>query len=196
MSGAGMEIERRWLMAGWPAECGAPAAGPRAPVLLGEIEKAQGYLATAPVVRIRSEHTVCAAAEPDAAPTPAAPGKWEYILCVKGKGTLARQEIETPLTAETFEKLREFIGVPLITKRVRLYRLADGRTLECSLVDEGQDTAFYYAEVEFDSIEDAAAFVPPAWLGEEKTEDPSFSMKNYWEKKTAHHRSCPLPPDP
>ena len=159
-----MEIERRWLMDGFLPE-GAPGVQP-----LCEIEKAQGYLCCAPVVRIRSEYTP-------------AEQKREYILCVKGKGGMVRTEIETPLSAETFEELRQFIGVPLITKRTRVYRLADGYELECSLVDEGQPTAFYYAEVEFKTRQEAESWAAPAFLGEEKTGDPVFSMSRYWQKK-------------
>jgi len=32
-----------------------------------------------------------------------------------------------------------------------------------------------YAEVEFDSVEEANAFTPPAWFGKEVTEDGSFT---------------------
>lgn len=163
-----MEIERRWLMDGFPA------VKPGELEELGELEKEQGYLCTAPVVRIRSEHAVFGKVKAE-----------EYILCIKGKGTLARQEIETPLSLETFEQLKAFIGVPLVHKRTRLYRLPDGHELECSLVDEGEPTAFYYAEVEFETLEQARAFKAPSFLGEEKTEDASFSMSAYWKKKCA-----------
>ena len=159
-----MEIERRWQMDGFLPE-DTPGVQ-----LLCEIEKAQGYLCNAPVVRIRSEYTP-------------AKKKREYILCVKGKGSMARTEIETPLSEKTFEELREFIGVPLITKRTRVYRLADGHELECSLVDEGQLTAFYYAEVEFETIEEARSWTAPGFLGVEKTGDITFSMSRYWQKK-------------
>ena len=39
-----------------------------------------------------------------------------------------------------------------------------------------------YAEVEFDSVEAANAFVPPAFLGREMTEARDFSMSSYWIK--------------
>ena len=167
-----MEIERRWLMDGFPEDC---AADGDSPPCIGEVEKAQAYLCTAPVVRIRCERAA------------AADGQLQqsYILCVKGPGTLARQEIETPLSAEVYEQLAALIGVPPIHKRTRLYRLADGHLLECSLVDEGTPGAFYYAEVEFDSLDEAAAFAPPAFLGREKTEDAAFSMSAYWRDKCA-----------
>lgn len=167
-----MEIERRWLMDGFPEDC---AAGGGCPPCVGEVEKAQAYLCTAPVVRIRHERAAAADGQL----------RQSYILCVKGPGTLARQEIETPLSAEVYEQLAALIGVPPIHKRTRLYRLADGHLLECSLVDEGTPGAFYYAEVEFDSLDEAAAFAPPAFLGREKTEDATFSMSAYWRDKCA-----------
>lgn len=177
-----MEIERRWLMAGFLEDSPAAPAGPGtgAPQFLCEVEKAQAYLCTAPVVRIRSERW------------PGAGGQvqQQYILCVKGPGTLARAEIETPITAEVYRQLAELIGVPPIHKRTRLYRLADGHELECSLVDEGEAMAFYYAEVEFTSVEEATAFVPPAFLGQEKTEDPTFSMSSYWRRKCAAYAAA------
>ena len=73
--------------------------------------------------------------------------------------------------------------MPMIEKDYRVYALPDGLRLECSLVDEGTPTAFYYAEVEFDSLEAAYAFQPPAFLGREVTEERGYSMGQYWERK-------------
>jgi CYTH domain-containing protein len=178
----GLEIERRWLMAGFPEQL--PEGLPTGVTFLCEIQKAQGYVSTAPVVRIRSEVT---AAQGDF------PAKEEYILCIKGKGRLARTEIETPLSAEVFEQLREFIGVPLVRKQTRLYRLTDGRTMECSLVDGDEPTAFYYAEVEFSTLDEATLFAAPDWFGEEKTMDGSFSMSAYWKQKCAAYTNANEP---
>ena len=125
----------------------------------------QGYIATAPVVRIRTDGARC-------------------VLCFKGKGTLAREEIETDIDAETFRRLEAFIGKPLVSKDYRVYALPDGRRLEVSLVDEDLPTRFFYAEVEFDTVEQAQAYVPPADIGlqEEMTEDRGFSMSAYWKR--------------
>ena len=60
-----MEIERKFLIDGFPSDL----------PLLKESEVEQGYLATAPVVRIRRE-TVG--------------GAPSHVLCFKGKGTIAR----------------------------------------------------------------------------------------------------------
>ena len=70
----------------------------------------------------------------------------------------------------------------MIRKTYKVYALPDGRRLEVSLVDAGTPLAFYYAEVEFDTLEQARAFVPPACLGRDVTEEPGWSMGAYWEK--------------
>jgi len=79
--------------------------------------------------------------------------------------------------------LEELLEMPLVRKDYRVYALPDGLKLECSLVDEGPPTAFYYAEVEFASLEEAYAFQPPPFLGREVTEERGYSMGEYWEKK-------------
>ena len=150
-----MEIERRWKIAGFPENL----------PLLRQAHMRQGYIATVPVVRIRTDGARC-------------------VLCFKGKGTLAREEIETDIDAETFRRLEAFIGKPLVSKDYRVYALPDGRRLEVSLVDEDLPTRFFYAEVEFDTVEQAQAYVPPADIGlqEEMTEDRGFSMSAYWKR--------------
>ncbi|MBC5581912.1 CYTH domain-containing protein [Anaerofilum sp. BX8] len=159
-----MEIERKWEIGGFPA--GLPQ--------IDGAEMRQGYLCADPVVRIRAEERA---------------GGSSYILCIKGRGTLAREEIETPISREVFERAAALIGVPLVHKRYRAYRLPDGRRLEVSLVDEGEETSFYYAEVEFASVEEARAFVPPAFLGRELTETPGASMSAYWQRRAAALRA-------
>ena len=152
-----MEIERKFLIGGFPKL--APCR---------EADVWQGYLCTSPVVRIRKKQ------EGEAA---------SYVLCFKGDGTLAREEIELPLDGDTYERLRGLLKAPLVHKTYKVYPLPDGRRLEVSLVDEGEPQAFYYAEVEFDSVEEANAFVPPAFLGADVTENPAFSMSVYWETR-------------
>ena len=139
-----MEIERKWLIEGFPA--GLP--------LVAQAAMRQGYIATAPAVRIRESTNETGT---------------QYILCFKGKGTLAREEIETPIDKALFQRLEAFIGKPLVTKAFRAY---------------GLPTQFFYAEVEFPTVEAARAFTPPQGigLGREMTEDEGFSMSRYWRK--------------
>lgn len=149
-----MEIERKFLISGFPE--GLP--------LLGEAVLDQGYLCTDPVVRIRSK-------EQD--------GRTTYRLCFKGEGRLVRQETEMDLTAEQFSELKNLLRAPMVRKQFRVYALPGGERLECSLVDG----AFYYAEVEFPTVEAAHAFNPPAFLGREVTEEEGFSMSDYWKTR-------------
>lgn len=123
--------------------------------LVKEAVVCQGYLATSPTVRIRAAE----ARRPERRTT--------YTLTFKGEGTLVRQEIELPLEEATFLQLRELLPAPMIRKDYRVYALPDGHRLECSLVDG----------------EESEAFVPPAFLGPEVTEDPSFHMSEYWQTK-------------
>jgi len=157
-----MEIERKWLMSGYPT--------PEQATLLRETLQKQSYVTTAPVVRIRSEEITHGENT----------GTKQYILCFKSKGTLARTEIETPVSEDVAARLMAFCEAAPITKRNRLYLLPDGHKLECSLVDEGTVGAFYYAEIEFDTVEEAKAYTAPDFFGAEKTYDPTFSMSRLW----------------
>lgn len=153
-----MEIERKFLIDSFPD--GLP--------LLEEATVFQGYLAVDPVVRIRSKKT--------------AKGE-SFILCFKGEGTIARQETEIKITEKTYSELKALLKHPLIRKDYKVYALPGGYRLECSLVDQRTPTEFYYAEVEFETLEQAKAFVPPAFLKKDVTEERSYTMGNYWVRK-------------
>ncbi len=160
-----MEIERKWLTAGWPDHL--------TPETIWQME--QGYLTTAPTVRIRRESS---------------PERTDFILCLKGKssaGGLSRQEIEIKITESEFEQIRDLIGKPLIMKERRDYRLNTGERLEVSQVDCGQPGAFFYAEIEFSSEDNARAWKPDSeelslYLANEVTGQPGVSMGAYWRK--------------
>lgn len=153
-----MEIERKFLIDSFPSDL----------PLLEECVIYQGYLAVDPVVRIRSKKTKTSNS---------------YVLCFKGEGTLARQETELSISENVFNELKALLKHPLIRKDYKVYSLPANLKLECNLVDKGTPTEFYYAEVEFDSIEQAKRFQPPAYLKKEVTEDGSYSMGNYWIRK-------------
>lgn len=150
-----MEIERKFLIEEFP-----PCTAGLSVYLMR-----QGYLSTHPVVRLRQ--TVSPAGEKD------------YKLCIKGGGTLVREEVELPLTAGEYERLCALLPMPPVEKQHIRCPLPDGHVLECNLVDGN----FYYAEVEFSSVEEARAFAPPDFLGREVTEEPGHSMSSYWKKK-------------
>lgn len=115
-------------------------------------------------------------------------GKTRYVLCFKSGGGLAREEIERDIDPELFNDLEtKIIGRPLIPKLRRSYLLPDGAVLEVNHVDEGQSTEFWYAEVEYPTVEAARSWQPAAvgladYLNDEVTDQPGQSMGAYWEQ--------------
>lgn len=150
-----MEIERKFWIKDFPE--GLPE--------IVHMETEQGYLVTYPItVRLRRSERKDT-------------GEQRYVLCIKSKGTLSRHEVETDLPKEKFEELVGMLEKSMVHKDYRAYRLPDGHILECSIVDHG---AFAYAEVEFETEEEAKAWKPIPFLGEELTYLRGFSMGEYW----------------
>ena len=161
-----MEIERKWMVTGWPAGLDAAQV----------YRMDQGYISVRPTVRIRREAL-------DGGPT-------ALVLCFKGAPDatgMSRQEIETEIDADLFDKLESLIGRPLITKERRGYPLPGALTLEVNDVDPGQPGHFMYAEVEFPTRDAALAWDPARagladYLKEEVTGQPGATMGEYWEQ--------------
>lgn len=109
----------------------------------------QGYLCTAPVVRIRRQDE-------------------KYFLTYKSKGMMVRKEYNLPLTAEAYAHLREKTDGNLISKQRYLIPLNETLTAELDIFD-APFAPLMLAEVEFSSEEEANSFVPPAWFGEDVT---------------------------
>ena len=112
-------------------------------------------------------------------------GPTALVLCFKGEGGLSREEIETEIDAALFARLEHLIGKPLIHKERRGYQLPGGLTLEVNCVDPDLPTAFWYAEVEFETEAQALAWDPAGcgladYLHEECTGKPGSSMGEYW----------------
>ena len=115
----------------------------------------QAYLNTDPVVRVRREND-------------------DFYLTYKGKGFLAREEYNLPLNEEAYYHLREKADGLIISKK--RYRIPYNEKLTIELdVFEAPLAPLVLAEVEFESIEEANAFTPPAWFEKDVTEDRSFS---------------------
>ncbi|GHU41594.1 hypothetical protein FACS1894111_04130 [Clostridia bacterium] len=134
-----MEIERKFLLKQVPANL---EQYPHS-----KIE--QGYLCTNPVVRIRRQDS-------------------EYFLTYKGGGMMARMEYNLPLTLESYLHLKEKTDGILITKTRYRLPYQDKHTIELD-VFEGSLAPLLLAEVEFESEEEANAFTPPQWFGEDVT---------------------------
>ena len=139
-----MEIERKYLVRRLPDDLSKYEAK----------KIAQGYLCTDPVVRIRRSND-------------------NYYMTYKGDGLMVREEYNLPLTREAYEHLRPKIDGLLIAKTRYLIPLTDRLTAELD-VFEGVLSALTLVEVEFDSVEEANAFVPPEWFGEDVTESGKY----------------------
>ena len=150
------EIERKFLIDAFPDD-----------LSLLHIQRVyQAYLSLEPEVRLRR-------AEQDGQDA-------ARSLTTKSGSGLVRREVRIDLSREQFDALAELIPQPFISKDYRVYRLPGGLELECSLVDEGTDTAFLYAEIEFPSVEAAKAFPPLPLFKQEVTENPAYRMNRYW----------------
>ena len=139
-----MEIERKFL----------PAKPPEHLERFQKHQIEQGYLCTNPVVRIRRSDV-------------------EYYLTFKSRGLLAHEEYNLPLTAEAYAHLKPKADGRIIEKTRYLIPLDDKLTVELD-VFAGDLAPLILAEVEFSSEEEANAFVPPAWLGEDVTFDRRY----------------------
>ena len=110
----------------------------------------QGYLSTAPVVRIRKEDD-------------------NYYLTYKSKGLMTREEYNLPLTKESYEHMRPKADGILISKtRYLLPLTGTDLTIELDVFDAPYE-GLYLAEVEFPDEASANAFVPPVWFGKDVT---------------------------
>lgn len=134
-----MEIERKFLIKNLPDNLSSYP--------YHQIE--QGYLCTAPVVRIRRQDE-------------------EYYLTYKSKGLMVREEYNLPLTIESYAHLLPKIDGILISKKRYLIPIESGLTIELDIF-EGKLSPLILAEVEFDTEEQAKAFTPPEWFGEDVT---------------------------
>lgn len=114
----------------------------------------QAYLCTNPVVRVRRQDE-------------------DYILTYKGSGMMAREEYNLPLNKEAYEHLLTKADGAIISKKRYLIPLSEQLTIELDEFYKPMDDLLL-AEVEFPSIEEANAFVPPEWFGEDVTFDAAY----------------------
>ena len=143
-----MEIERKYLIR-------------RLPENLSQYQCkkiAQGYICTNPVVRIRKSDD-------------------EYYLTYKGKGLMAREEYNLPLTQEGYEHMLPKIDGRIIEKSRYLIPLYGKLTAELDIF-EGDLAPLIIVEVEFDSLDAANSFIPPEWFGEDVTESRKYHNSN------------------
>ena len=114
----------------------------------------QGYLCTAPVVRIRRDND-------------------EYFLTYKSKGLMIREEYNLPLTRQAYEHLLPKADGRIITKKRYVIPLEGGLTLELDFF-EGDLAPLVLAEIEFPDENAARSYFAPSWLGEDVTGSPLY----------------------
>ncbi len=137
-----MEIERKFKIKKLPELSG---------YVCNHIE--QGYLNKTPVVRIRQRNQ-------------------DYILTYKSRighnndEIAICDEVELPLTKESYLHLRSKVDDNVITKKRYLIPLYDGLVAELDIF-EGKLAGLCVVEVEFGSEEEAKGFVLPDWFGED-----------------------------
>ena len=157
-----MEIERKWLVAGFPKNWPHKT----------HCYIFQTYISSYNDCEIRVRY--CEPAIDHKGKT-ISPYKFTY----KSGGTLKRLEVEKELTASEFNELKQTVPYPAIFKDFYTFQF-DGKSIEISRVDNN----FYYAEVEFNNQLEAEAFEFP-WSDlviKEVTEDEKYKMKDYWRK--------------
>jgi len=103
----------------------------------------------------------------------------KYTFTIKGDGTLARNEWETEISQEMYERLVLAAEGRKIVKYRYEIELPGGKTAEVDIYLEnlaGPD--HMTVEVEFGSDKEAKAFERPEWFGEDITSDKRFKNKN------------------
>lgn len=139
-----MEIERKFLTKELPFDIMAYPCK----------EITQAYISFSPTIRIRQSNA-------------------DYILTVKGKGHLAREEFELPLSKAEYDRLfLKTEGTPVRKKRY-LVPIKDGLTAEVDFY-EGELQGLMTTEVEFPSLEAAERFTAPAWFGRDVSEEKAY----------------------
>ena len=113
----------------------------------------QGYISTSPVIRIRQLDD-------------------DYILTIKGKGLLAREEHEINISKNEFYSLHEKVD-GLVIDKTRYYIPYEKYTIELDVFHKDYE-GLILAEVEFESIEEANIFTPPKWFGPDVTHSSKY----------------------
>jgi CYTH domain-containing protein len=148
---AGVEIERKFLVAELPADL-AQHPGER-------IE--QGYLAIAPdgvEVRVRRR-------------------AGQATLTVKSGPGQVRTEEEMAIDERRFDALWRLTEGRRVSKTRHEIPLHDGAVAELDVYD-GELDGLLTVEIEFSSLEASERFAPPSWVGRELTGDARYANQS------------------
>lgn len=147
-----MEIERKYLVNSLPEDLDTHP----------HVEIEQGYLCTSPTLRIRRMGD-------------------SFILTVKEKmhsltSAIVNREEEFFLSSESYARLRGKCEGIMVEKT--RYRIPVGKYTAELDIFHGRHEGLLLVEVEFPSVEAANAFTPPAWFGQDVSNDPRY--RNSW----------------
>lgn len=138
-----MEIERKFLIKNLPKQLESYPSK--------KLE--QGYISISPVIRIRKSDN-------------------SYILTIKGKGLIAREEHELMIDQAQYKNLSTKLAFPTISKERFLIPFED-YTIELDIF-HGHLDGLILAEVEFTSMDEANAFKGPEWFGQDVSLDTRY----------------------
>lgn len=150
-----MEIERKYLIHQLPDNLDS----------YSHDQITQAYVCTSPVIRIRQKNET-------------------YILTIKSEGLLAREEVELPLSRESFLHLSTKTDGIIIEKTRYNIPEAHGYTIELDIF-HGMYEGFILAEIEFPNLEAANQYQAPDWFGPDVTMDPRFHNSNLSQRTPA-----------
>lgn len=143
MNSNNIEIERKWLIdvASLPFR---PTDYPCKKIVQGYI----GKTSDGKVIRVRRVDE-------------------NFFICIKGRGTVSKMEVEVPITKDQFKSLVTSAGGTIIKKNRHLIPHGN-RMVELDLFLESF-SGFSVAEVEFPTVDEAMSYTPPVWFGREVT---------------------------
>lgn len=99
------------------------------------------------------------------------------FLTAKGKGGIARQEIESEISTVAFEQFWPLTQGRRLQKTRWIGALPNGLKYELD-VFQGGLAPLRLVEVEFATLGQAQAFCPPSWFGRDVTEDAAFGNRS------------------
>ncbi|MDY7106507.1 MAG: CYTH domain-containing protein [Actinomycetota bacterium] len=99
------------------------------------------------------------------------------VLTVKTGGGMVRGEVEGEVDEDLFDALWALTEGRRLTKTRHEVPLDDGLVAEVDVYDGALD-GLVVGEVELGSLDEAARFEPPAWLGREVTGDKRWSNRS------------------
>ena len=143
-----MEIERKYLIKTLPEKLDT----------YPHDDISQAYISTDPVIRIRKKNQ-------------------NHILTLKSQGLLAREEVEMPISKESFlHLLNKKDGINIEKTRYKIPE-SHGYLIELD-VFHGDYEGFIMAEIEFPDMESANSYEAPGWFGKDVTLDSRFHNSN------------------